>query len=100
MGEQAGGRTRRCEAARRRAERSLPVDFAPHAALAQPGLRQAIVGEQTFVAEALAVGDPGFVHLVVVTRHDALQATAQHMAEEVRAESVVRRNQRRLGHLP
>ena len=100
MGQQARRRTRRREAARRRAERGLPVDLAPCTALAQPGLRQAVGREQTFVAETVAVGDPGLVHRVVITRHDALQTTTQHMAEKVRAESVVRRDQRRLRHLP
>ena len=35
-----------------------------------------------------------------VARHDAHQAAAQHVAPEVRADAVVRRDERVLGHLP
>jgi hypothetical protein len=98
--EQARRGPRRRQPTGGRAERGLPVDLAPLAALAQARLCQAVGGEQAFVAEALAVGDPGLVDVVVGARHDALEAAAQHMAEEIGAEAVVRRDQRRLRHLP
>src|SRR5690606_19744089 len=71
-----------------------PLAFAHHRALQAVGAIDALVGE------AVAVGDPALVDGLVVPRHHAHQAPAQHMAIEVGAEAVVRRHQRHLGHLP
>ena len=82
-------------------QRGVPVGIHP-AAIARAHARcgQALVAVQALVAEAVAIGDPGFVDGLARLRHDAQQLTAQHMPVELSAEAVVGRDQRMLGHLP
>ena len=53
-----------------------------------------------FVAVAVAVGDPGLVDGVVLPRHHAHELAAQHVAEEIGAQAVMRRHQRAPGSFP
>src|SRR5690606_3160119 len=51
-------------------------------------------------AESVAVGDPRLVDRVVPLGHDALHAPAQHVRVDVRADRIVRRDERLRAHLP
>ena len=81
-------------------ERGLPVHFAPRAVLANHRLLRAILRVEPLAAVAVAVGDPGLVDGLVLARHDAHQAAAQHVAVEIRARAVVRGHERVLRHFP
>ena len=72
----------------------------PLAALAHHRRFEAVGAVDAFVAEAVAVGDPGLVDRFVLARHHAHELAAQHVAEQVRADAVVRRDQRMRRHLP
>ena len=81
-------------------ERTFPVGLDPFLAVAQQRALQAIGAVHALVAEAVAVGDPGLVDRFVLTRHDTHQLAAQHVAEQIRADSVVRRDERLRSHFP
>ena len=82
-------------------QRDVPFHFAPGAVgLAQRRGEQAIVAVETLIAEAIAVSDPGLVDVLARTRHHTHQPTAQHVPIELRADAVVRRDERILRHLP
>jgi len=81
-------------------ERHFPVNGPQLTVDAHHGLRHPVRRVHAFEAEAVAVGDPGFVDLFVFARDHAHQLAAQHMCVQVGAESVVRRYQRLLCHFP
>src|SRR6202162_3003909 len=60
----------------------------------------AVVAVDALVAEPVTIGDPGLIDLLARARYHAHEAAAQHVAEELRADPVVRRHQRILRHLP
>ncbi len=84
----------------RRFERSLPVDFAPGAALLDHRLHGAVGRVKAFAAEAVAIGDPGLVDRFVRARHDAHDPAAQHVRAQVGADAIVRRHERRAASFP
>src|SRR5262249_62127372 len=86
--ERRGGAHEDAEAARAlaqalgdRDQRGLPVALDPLPAAAHPGPKQAVAAVDALVAEAGAVGEPGLVDGLVLARHDAHQAPAQHVTE-------------------
>ncbi len=81
-------------------ERGLPVDFAPGAAFLDHRLHGTIGRVEAFVAEAVAIGDPGLVDRFVRARHDAHDPAAQHVRAQVGADAIVRRHERHLRHFP
>src|SRR5690606_39052684 len=61
---------------------------------------EAVLGVEAVAAEAVAIRDPRLVDRIVGPRHDALHATAQHMRVNVRADTVMGRDERLRAHLP
>src|SRR5690606_18076903 len=88
------------ETFRRRRERRLPLHFLPHAILPHERAHEAVFAVDALIAEAVAAGDPRFVNVLVRTRHDAHDPPAQHVRVDVRADAIVRRDERMLRHLP
>ena len=92
----------RCDrAARRRSASAVSQSVSCHMPFSRTiGFSSAIFAVDALVAEAIAIGDPGLVHVLVRPRHDAHHAAAQHVRIDVGADAVVRRHQRMLRHLP
>src|SRR5690606_9838559 len=88
------------EALRHPMQGAFPVGLGPDAVLANHRLEQAIFAVYALIAETIAIGEPDLVNRLILPRHDAHDASAQHMRVHVRAEAVMRRNQRMLSHLP
>src|SRR5690606_20959446 len=53
------------ETFRRRRERRLPLHFLPHAILPHERAHEAVFAVDALIAEAVAVGDPRFVNVLV-----------------------------------
>ena len=81
-------------------ERVFPVGFLPHAVFADHRLFQTILAVHALEAKAIAIGDPGLVHVLIRTRHHAHQTSAQHVRVDVRSHAVVWRHERMLCHFP
>src|SRR5215472_12086047 len=64
-------------------ESRLPINLDPLLALANQRTLQSIVTVDSFVAEAIAIGDPDLVDRLVLARHHAHQLPTQHMAKHV-----------------
>ncbi len=64
------------------------------------GLGKTIIRVHAFVAIPIAIGDPGFVDIVVRARHHSLEFAAQDMTKQVATEPIVRRDERNLRHFP
>ena len=71
-------------------ERGGPVDRLPLAALLDHRGGQAGVGVQGFVREAVAVGDPALVDVLVLVRDDAQHLVVLDLDDEVGADRIVR----------
>ena len=71
-------------------QRRLPAHLGPAATLADQRCADAVGAVDPLVAEAVAVGDPGFVDGLVVAGHDPHQLAAQHVAEQIGADAVMR----------
>ena len=67
---------------------------------AEQRLGQPVVAIDAFVAEPVAVGNPGFIDLLVLARHDPLHLTALGMDEDVGAHRIMRRDGGMLHELP
>ena len=78
----------------------FPIHDLQIAVDAQHRLGHPISGIHAFKAEAITIGDPGFVDVLILARHHAHQLAAQHMRVQVGAEGIVRRHQRGLSHFP
>src|SRR5579863_8054961 len=70
------------------------------AAVAHQRVLEAVGTVDALVTEAVAIGNPGFVDGLVLARHNPHQAPAQYVTENVAADAIVRRDERRRGHLP
>ena len=81
-------------------QRQRPADVRPPTGTVDPRQRQPVLGVDTLVAEPVAVGDPGLVDGVVITRHDALELSPQDVPVKIGPGAVVGRDQRPRDHLP
>ena len=88
------------QAVHRHSERGLPAHLGPAAALADQRRTDAVGAVHALIAEPVAVGDPGLVDGFVVTGHHAHQLAPQHVAEKIRADTVMRRHHRMGDHFP
>src|SRR5690606_37746177 len=80
--------------------RLLPRDLGPLLVDLHHRASKPILAIQAVAAEPVAVGDPRLVDRIVVPRHDPLYAPPQHVRIEIRADAVVRADERLRGHLP
>src|SRR5690606_37170471 len=96
----AVARERLDERAGRGLERLLPRDPRPLPVDLDHRVLEAVLGVEAVAAEAVAIRDPRLVDRIVGPRHDALHATAQHMRVNVRADTVMGRDERHRAHLP
>ena len=68
----------------------LPVHGFPLAALLEHGRGEAVFAVDGFVAEAVAVGNPAFVHRIVFQRDHAHDPVVLHLNDQVGAGRIVR----------
>ena len=71
-------------------QRRLPVHFQPAPILFDHGLGQAVGAVERLVAETIAVGDPAFVHGLVLERHHAQYAMVFDLHNQIGTGRVVR----------
>ena len=71
-------------------KRRGPVDRDPLTVLLEHGLGQAVGAVQGFVAEAVAVGNPTFIHVFVVQGHHTHHLVVFHLDDEIGTGRVMR----------
>ena len=73
-------------------ERSSPVGFNPFAVLLDHRPGQAVLAVEPFIREAVTVGEPTFVELLVFQRQHAQHAMILDLHHQIAAQTVMRRH--------
>ena len=71
-------------------KRCLPVHALPHTTLFEQGRCKAILSIESFVRETVTVGNPAFIHRIVLQRNDTHHLVVFHLHNQIGARRVMR----------